>query len=61
MSQKEYFFVILEEGNETKVECERVSLVACRPKMRALYFENQEKQDKATKQLKELGIKFELP
>jgi hypothetical protein len=61
MSQKEYFFVILEEGNETKVECERVSLVACRPKMRALYFENQEKQDEATKQLKELGIKFELP
>ena len=61
MSQKEYFFVILEEGNETKVECERVSLVACRPKMRALYFENQEKQDEATKKLKELGIKFELP
>ena len=61
MSQKEYFFVILEEGNETKIECERVSLVACRPKMRALYFENQEKQDTATKQLKDLGIKFELP
>lgn len=61
MSQKEYFFVILEEGNETKVECERISLVACRPKMRALYFENQEHQDEATKQLKELGIKFELP
>ena len=61
MSQKEYFFVILEEGNETKVECERVSLVACRPKMRALYFENQEHQDEATKQLKEFGIKFELP
>lgn len=61
MSQKEYFFVILEEGNETKVECERVSLVACRPKMRALYFKNQEHQDKATQQLKELGIKFELP
>jgi hypothetical protein len=59
MSQKEYFFVILEEGNETKVECEHISLVAFRPKMRALYFENQEQQDQAMKQLKELGIKFE--
>ena len=60
MPEKEYFFVILEEGNETKVECERISLVACRPKMRALYFENQEHQDEAKKRLKDLGIKYEL-
>ena len=59
MSEKEYFFVIVEEGNENKVECEHVSLVAFRPKMRALNFENQEQQDTAMEKLKELGIKFE--
>jgi hypothetical protein len=61
MSQKEYFFFLVEEGNENKVECERVSLVAFRPKMRALHFENQEQADQAMNRLKEQEIKFELP
>ena len=60
MSDREYFFIVVEEGNENKVECEHVSLVAFRPKMRALYFENEEKLNEAIQRLKELNVKMEL-
>lgn len=60
MSDREYFFIVVEEGNENKVECEHISLVAFRPKMRALYFENEEKLNEAIQRLKELNVKMEL-
>ena len=59
--QEGYFFVIVEEGNENKVKCDRISLVAFRPKMRALYFESKEDLETGIKELKELGVKVELP
>jgi hypothetical protein len=57
--QDGYFFVVVEEGNEDRVKCESISLVAFRPKMRALNFESKQDLETAIKELKELDIKFE--
>lgn len=60
-----YYFLIIEESVEQLIpeslECEEIKLVAFRPKMRALCWEDKNKQEEAQVKLKELGIKFELP
>jgi hypothetical protein len=54
------YFLIVEEKDELAIECDEIKLVAFRPKMRALCFEDDAKFEEAKKQLKDLGIKFEL-
>ena len=53
--------LIVEEMDEQAIECDEIKLVAFRPKMRALYFESKEDLDTGIKELKELGVKVELP
>ena len=52
--------LIVEEKDEHRIECDEIKLVAFRPKMRALCFEEDDKFEEAKKRLKDLGIKFEL-
>lgn len=52
--------LIVEEKDEHAIECDEIKLVAFRPKMRALCFEEDTQFEEAKKILKDQGIKFEL-
>ena len=52
--------LIVEEMDEQAIECDEIKLVAFRPTMRALYFEEDTRFEEAKERLKDLGIKFEL-
>jgi hypothetical protein len=53
--------LIVEEMDEQAIECDEIKLVAFRPKMRALCFEEESKFEDAMKALKDQEVKFELP
>ena len=52
--------LIAEEKDELAIECDEIKLVAFRPKMRALCFEEDAKFEEAKKILKDQGAKYEL-
>jgi hypothetical protein len=52
--------LIVEEADEQAIECEEIKLVAFRPKMRALCFEETTQFEDAKLKLKELGVTYEL-
>ena len=52
--------LIVEEVDEQAIECDEIKLVAFRPKMRALCFEEVAQFEEAKLKLKELGITYEL-
>ena len=52
--------LIVEEKDELAIECDEIKLVAFRPKMRALCFEEDAKFEEAKKTLKDQGVKYEL-
>ena len=52
--------LIVEEKDELAIECDEIKLVAFRPKMRALCFEEDAKFEEAKKILKDQGVKYEL-
>ena len=52
--------LIVEEMEEQAIECDEIKLVAFRPKMRALCFEEDDKFEEAKKQLKDKEVKYEL-
>jgi len=53
--------LIVEEKDENAIECDEIKLLAFRPKMRVLCFEEDHKFEEAKKQLKDKQIEFELP
>jgi len=52
--------LIVEEMDENAIECDEIKLVAFRPKMRALCFEESTQFEEAKLKLKELGVTYEL-
>jgi hypothetical protein len=52
--------LIVEEADEQAIECDEIKLVAFRPKMRALCFEEAAQFEDAELKLKELGVTYEL-
>jgi hypothetical protein len=52
--------MIVEEADEQAIECDEIKLVAFRPKMRALCFEETTQFEDAKLKLKELGVTYEL-
>lgn len=52
--------LIVEEEDERVIECNEIKLVAFRPKMRALCFEESTQFEEAKLKLKELGVTYEL-
>ena len=52
--------LIVEEAEEQAIECDEIKLVAFRPKMRALCFEESTQFEEAKQKLKELGVTYEL-
>lgn len=52
--------LIVEEKDQLAIECDEIKLVAFRPTLRALCFEEDSKFEEAKKILKDQGIKFEL-
>jgi len=52
--------LIVEEADERAIECDEIKLVAFRPKMRALCFEEATQFEEAQIKLKELGVTYEL-
>ena len=52
--------LIVEEMDENAIECDEIKLVAFRPKMRALCFEDDAKFEEAKKILKDQEVKYEL-
>jgi hypothetical protein len=52
--------LIVEEKDELAIPCDEIKLVAFRPTMKALCFEQETKFEEAKIKLKELGIKYEL-
>ena len=52
--------LIVEEMDEQAIECDEIKLVAFRPTMRALYFQEDTRFEEAKRELKELGVTYEL-